>query len=243
MSAFRFKSVSLLVLLFCATAFRQSAAPVPRAQSPNVHGTVRLPFDYAVSRAQVVFDGDTTSKTVFTDKTGFYEADLPVGLYTMIAIASKPGFKEYRRPLFRVASSTNLTLDITFVPGVSCDLVVPDGSDHSQTQDEVQDACGGLEFFRVPSEDGVPFALSIDYPGRRRTDRETVYSSSNRIIKPPVLVDYNLFTLRADAVVYDVQRRILKATGNVVAVDEKGATQRVDSMTFRIENGQATPLH
>jgi hypothetical protein len=243
MSTLGFKSVVLLILLFRTSPFPQSGKPLARAQSPNVHGTARLPSENILSAAQVVFNGDKISKTVFTDKTGFYKADLPAGLYTMIAMAPKPGFKEYRRPLFRVASSTNLTLDIAFVPGVSCDLVVPNGGDHTPTQDQAQDACGGLEFFRVPSEDGVPFELSIDYPGRRRADQETVYGSSDQLMKPPVLVAYNLFTLRADAVVYDVQSRILKATGNVLAIDEKGAAQHADSMTFRIGNGQATPLH
>jgi lipopolysaccharide export system protein LptA len=58
----------------------------------------------------------------------------------------------------------------------------------------------------------------------------------------PVFVGYNLFTLRAEHVVYDGKNRTLQAKGKVVVINEKGETQRADSMTFRVENGEATAL-
>jgi hypothetical protein len=61
-------------------------------------------------------------------------------------------------------------------------------------------------------------------------------------VEIPVFVAYNLFTLRADRVVYDVQSRTLEATGNVVAENADGTIQRADSMKFRVENGEAIPL-
>jgi lipopolysaccharide assembly outer membrane protein LptD (OstA) len=60
-------------------------------------------------------------------------------------------------------------------------------------------------------------------------------------VEIPVFVAYNLFTLRADRVGYDAQGRMLEATGNVVATNADGATEHADSMTFRIENGEAIP--
>lgn len=53
---------------------------------------------------------------------------------------------------------------------------------------------------------------------------------------------YNLFSLQADKVTYDVQKRTIEARGNVIAVSESGATQRTDSMAFKIENGQVVML-
>jgi lipopolysaccharide export system protein LptA len=55
-------------------------------------------------------------------------------------------------------------------------------------------------------------------------------------------VAYNLFSLQADHVVYNVKFRTVEAIGNVVVVNESGATQRAESMTLRIKNGQAIPL-
>jgi hypothetical protein len=233
----------VVVLLACAALFGQSAPPVSSPQTFHIQGTVHVLSDSAASGAEVTFEGEKTTKTVLTDKKGFYEANLPVGLYTMNVSSLKHGFKEYRRPLFRVASSTNLTLDATVSSGVSCDPVVPEESKHAPTQDEAQDACGGLDLFAVPSEDGVPFQLFIDYPGRQRSDQGNVYGNKKlEGFKTPVFVAYNLFTLQADDVVYDVSGRVLKATGNVVVENADGATQRADSITLKIENGQATPL-
>jgi hypothetical protein len=43
-------------------------------------------------------------------------------------------------------------------------------------------------------------------------------------------------------VTYDMQRQTIEANGNVIAVNELIATQRANSMAFRIEDGQVAPL-
>jgi lipopolysaccharide assembly outer membrane protein LptD (OstA) len=55
-------------------------------------------------------------------------------------------------------------------------------------------------------------------------------------------VVYNLFSLQADKVTYDIQRQTIEATGNVIAVNELGTHQGANSMAFKIEDGQVTPL-
>jgi lipopolysaccharide assembly outer membrane protein LptD (OstA) len=55
-------------------------------------------------------------------------------------------------------------------------------------------------------------------------------------------VAYNLFTLQADRVDYDVQNRTLEATGNVATVSPNGVTQHADSLTFKFANGEASRL-
>jgi hypothetical protein len=166
-------------------------------------------------------------------------------------------YLEYRRPLFRVASSTGLTFNIILERAQqTCDLVSPVGGP-PQTAVDARNACGGWDSFPVPSEDHVPFELSIQFGHREATDHVSIYDGTwnpstepsyvyrsgwNPSSSSPVFVAYNLFTLRANHVVYDVQARTLHATGNVVVVNADGVTERCDSMRFKIENGGAIPL-
>ena len=89
----------------------------------------------------------------------------------------------------------------------------------------------------------MPFQLSILYG--TRTPVGSTYSyigEKTHEYEAPVFVAYNLFSLQADRVTYDVEKRTIEASGNVVAVNELGTTQRADSMVFRIENGQVALL-
>jgi len=143
---------------------------------------------------------------------------------------------------------------------MSCDLANPPPDSHVSEQDRIKNACGGQDIFPLPSEDGAPFQLLIRFGTREPTDNGYAYSAPvdfSAIPEPsyvyrsgwnpptlgtPVFVACNLFTLRADHVTYDEKNRTLHANGKVVVVNEKGESQRADSMTFRIENGDAIPL-
>jgi hypothetical protein len=236
-------AIMFTALLACAASSGQSATPVAQTRSSKVHGTIRLdPHDVA-PKVAVTFTGENGNTTVFTDKSGFYETNLPVGFYTMAIDQVPHGFKEYRRPLFRVASSTMLIIDVTLGAGVSCDPVVPVGSKHVSSEEKAEDSCGASALFSIPSSDGIPYQLFINYPSPQRTPQGGLYRSSTFAgRKSQVRVMYNLFTLEADAVTYDENTRTLKATGNVVVENTDGSNQRVDSMTLKIENGQATLL-
>jgi hypothetical protein len=151
--------------------------------------------------------------------------------------------------LFRVASAANLILNVTLpVARISCDITMTDKSGNEaraeQWEEAGKDACGGEVSFPLSSADGVPFQLYIRYPKRLHADGGYVYSGGRTAInvEQPVLVEYNLFTLQADRVVYDSESRSVEAKGHVVLVNDSGATQSADAMTFRLENGQAIPL-
>jgi lipopolysaccharide assembly outer membrane protein LptD (OstA) len=102
--------------------------------------------------------------------------------------------------------------------------------------------CAGSDLFSVPSREQVPFQLFIQFITRKSTDTGFAYSTDMRSSgRTPIFVAYNLFTLRADQVFYD-QARSLKATGNVVIANETGSTRQADSMTLKIENGEAIAL-
>jgi len=243
-----FTSISMLVaLLACASLFGQSAARKIPPDTFHIHGTIcRARERSAVPKVTVTFEGEKVSKTVYTDDRGVYKADLPVGLYSMTARSPDRALGLYQRPLFQVASPTSLVLDIALETYTrsSCDLGVLPSSTHIPDTNDEKDACGGQDFLPLPSDDGVPFQLLVEYESRKRTNRGYAYSARPLLPRPadPVFVAYNLFTLRADQVLYDVDSRKLEATGNVVLEKADGTTRSADLMTFKIENGEATPL-
>jgi hypothetical protein len=246
-STFGCKLFALLVLLTFASSFGESPGVVTQLRSFNVHGTVRIDRDEVISGAEVIFKGEGGQHDCVYRQKGPLRSETP-GRFLYFVVPRKPGFKTYQRPLFRVTATTDITWNVSIWPGVFCDYVeVPQGSEHTPTEGEITDSCGGWELFPVPSQDGVPFQLLIYYTARQRTDRGSVYlSRSSQDFKTPVFVAYNLFTLLADRVTYDEKTRTLEAHGNVVAFNEKGETQTAglvtDSMTFRIENRGATRL-
>jgi hypothetical protein len=247
-------SVSLAALLVYATLFGQSATPTTQPKTFHVEGTIRGPRDYGASGVEVRFDSESVHKTVITDGKALYSVDLPIGTYTMTVQAPKQRslsfsiFRDYVRPLFRVTSPTTLVLNGTlYFARPTCDIAVINKSGELTTQEQrekaSQNACGGEDYFPYPSQNGVPFQLYVQYPKRLPTERGYIYSSDtiyDTEAPVPVFVAYNLFSLEANKVIYDAKSRTIEASGNVVVLDESGATKRADSMTFNIENGQAT---
>jgi len=244
----------LVAFLSCATLFGQFASPVPPLKTVHIDGAIQNYNGVPASEAEVTFQGDKISKTVSTDERGFYEAVLPVGLYTMntvyilnplnpsipSSLQKGPRITEkYRRPLFRVASPTKVTLNVSFDAQISCEPAFLAG--HIPTADEWEQACGGTELFSIPSDDNTPFQLSVRYGGWKRDDGGFTYWG-RKIPHVPVFVAYNLFTLQADKVVYNVKNGTLEATENVVVENADGTARRADSITFKIENGEAIPL-
>jgi hypothetical protein len=68
----------------------------------------------------------------------------------------------------------------------------------------------GEEFFSVPSKEGAPFRLYTRYGGLRSTTGETLdYRGDKAKYDDPVFVAYNLFSLQADRVVYDVNNQTI----------------------------------
>jgi len=252
----------VLAMLSCAPSFGQSADPLDHRQTFHVHGTVSRTDDGSfVPGVRVEFEGEKTNKTVSPDQKGRYEAELPVGLYTMTVQPLSPALLIYKRPLFRVATSTNIVFDV-FLDAYekrTCEITNPPPGNQISDRDRVKNACGGLDMFPLPSEDGA-FQLLIRFGNRKPTDSGYVYSAPVDLsalpepsyvyrngrnpptLGPPVFVAYNLFTLRADHVIYDERNRTLRAKGNVVVAQADGATQRADSMIFKLENGQASLL-
>jgi hypothetical protein len=195
---------------------------------------------------KVTFQNEQLSKTTTTNIVGVYEADLPLGDYTMTA-QGPPGFRFYSRPLFRLTSLASPILNATLLVGSPCgDMIVVNRSGEPVTDEQWKAAterCRREELIPIPSDDSSSLHLSIRYGSRTVLGGTYFYTGEQtRQYETPVFATYNIFSLQADKVTYDVQKRTIKASGNVIAVNERGATQRADSMAFKIDHGQVAPL-
>jgi hypothetical protein len=210
------------------------------SQTLHVRGTVKDQTEAVIPRTKVVFQNKQFDKTVTTDERGDYEADLPIGDYTMTAQAA--GFRPYRRPLFRTTSAETIAFDFTLPVMPTCDLSVVSTNGGTATPEDLEAAqeqfCSREEYLSLPSSDGVPFQIWIHYGKHIVTGDRHVYTGEKTRNNDPVLVNYNLFSLRADEVVYDARSKTIRATGNAMAVDESGTTRRVDAMEMKFENGK-----
>jgi hypothetical protein len=215
--------------------------PPPSQKTFHVRGKIGDSYSSAIAGADVQFEGSDTTEIVSSDSRGFYHAELPVGLYSMTVEKGSPGHgKYYRRPLFEVSSSKTIVLDATLYPPLpSCDSGViferrPDGTTKNEIRaapDTLLDECGGWDRYPLPSKEGVPFELLVRYSGRVRRDGERIYNGGFR---NPVLVGFNLFTLTADQVTYDLANRTLLATGNVTTTNGSAGSTHANSMKLRI---------
>jgi hypothetical protein len=235
----------LALMVFPATVLGQSRMHTPQPPKFLVQGTIVAP-----PGAEVTFQNETLKRTVITDRTLFYETKFPLGTYTMtVRHPSHPSLPELRRPVFRVASRRTLILNAVLAPSrMTCDPLVQNKlgpTPASEQWDEtIKNACGGEEFFLVPSKDGTRFQLHIRYLRRWPSEAGYVYSGDSVAtnVELPVLVEYNLFTLTADPVTYDPQRNEIKASGNVVAENASGKEHHADSMMVKFEDGEAFPV-
>jgi hypothetical protein len=232
----------LVVLLFCYAAL---GAPRSAAQSQTFHvqGTVTDFNEGVIPEAKVSFHSDQMTKAVTTNAEGVYEADLDLGVYSMTV--QSPHFHLFHRPAFRVTSPMRITFNATLLVAGSCDVTVSNSSGTPPTQDELDGAvrlfCAREESFPVPSADGVPFELYVHYGNRTAVNGSYAYTSQ-KLLAPQVFVAYNLFSLLADNVVYDAAHRTLEASGHVVVIRETAAAERADSISLKVENGEAIPL-
>jgi hypothetical protein len=234
-------TTALVALLAGAVLFGRSTVSLTQLSTFHVHGIVRYYNGSPASASDVAFEGQGISKTVQTDDKGYYKTDLPLDSFTMTArrVLRPNLIFVYKRPLFRVSSVKNVSMNATFPSNSSCDLVTVDG--HMPTEEDARNACEGRDLFSIPSEGNDPFQLSIQYATRRPSGRKFEYSAV-KALKIRIFVACSLFTLQADHVAYDEQTRTLEANGDVVVERADGTIQNADSRKFKINDGQVTPI-
>lgn len=220
------------------------AIPASQPQTFHVKGTITDATGAVFTRAEIAFHSTGFDKTIVTNQAGVYETDLPLGIYR-VSGDYKQMARNYIRPLLRAGAPTRITLDVTLHPmRTSCDIEIA-GGDPDQREETFKSACGGEDFFPdSPDRDSLR-RICIRYPKRKATNDGYVYGGARVSafdFDMPVLVEYDLFSLQATQVIYDAKTRTIRANGDVVVVDELGATQHAASLTFKLDNGKATPL-
>src|SRR5215469_9326283 len=83
MATIPIRSAPIAVLLLCTSLLGQSPASADRPGTVRVKGLIGSTNDSIVPGTVVAFQGERGSRTVVSDEKGFYQIDLPVGLYTM----------------------------------------------------------------------------------------------------------------------------------------------------------------
>jgi Carboxypeptidase regulatory-like domain len=236
------KTSLFLAPLFCSIVSGQSTTPATQVQTFHIRGTLTDPLGAVIPGVEVTLQSEQLSKVLTTNDVGAYEADLPFGAYIMSA--QRLGFRQYRRPLFRVTSPAILTVNVELPVRKIVDRVVVKSSGKPVTRDENETAFPyyGDESFPIPSEDGVPYELYIRYMKRTVVGGVCDYTGEKTPYEDPVFVAYNLFSLQADHVGFNAEQREIEASGNVVVTNESGQTRHADSMAFKIENGRAIPV-
>lgn len=235
-------SVYLSVVFLCATAFEQPTSPA--TQTFQVRGTITDQSGAVIPGAKIVFQNKLFDKTLTTNERGTYEIDLPFGTYTMATQVA--GFKPYHRPLFSVMSTETIVFDVTLPVQPTCDLTVVSTDGGTATREDLEAAerefCLREDSYPVPSSSGVPFQVWIRYAKHSVTGNTHLYTGKKTPYDDPVVVAYNLFSLRADEVTYDAKTQTIRAVGNVATGDESGMNRGIDAANIKFENGRAITI-
>jgi hypothetical protein len=226
--------VSVVVLLFAVILLGQSSDSEAPSETFHVRGTISGPLGSEVlPGAKINFQNVHETRTVIADGKGSYEVDLPLGLYTITApyeyvIEGNPErvHEQIVRPPFRVESPTRIVFNIS---------MCAQRLGEPPSRPAIRGHIGGETWFTVPSSE---FQVYIRYPTRPSGDGVYIYDADQLF---PLLVEYNLFTLRAEHVVYDSKNQTIEASGNVMVTNEFGETQHATSVAFKLSDGQAAP--
>jgi hypothetical protein len=238
-------SSRLALLLFCAVLIDQSAASASRPKTFHISGTVTR-SGKAFSHDWVTFEGESPM-SVQADPTGAYEADLPLGVWTATVTmrpytsTDVPGTRDnprFSRPrVFSVAKPSNVVLDLFVRPPVVCDMAGPLDTTPEQW-DHIHAHCAGEEFFAVPSADGTPFEVIVG----GRDHQLCSLKGEDKAACDREFATYDLFSVRADKIVYKSHEWTLETSGKVVVKDEHGEYRR-DWANFFIGDGRVVPIY
>lgn len=219
------RRLHVLFLLSCAAALGQSPPTF------HISGTVLScgkPYPYT----DIALERDTPKSSVYVkvNKAGVYEADLPLGVYSVSA------FEMSHPRRIRVISPASVVVDIHLPAPVLCDevIVTRDGESPTPEQEAGRTRdCYGEEYHSVPSRDGVPFEVDLSGLGPGAKNCPHAHRE---------FATYNLFSVQADRVAYHAAGRAIEARGSVLFRDDTGE-HRAPSATFHVQDGQVVLVH
>lgn len=241
----RLASVTFVLLLLSCELFARPSSLAGQTQTFHIKGRITDRHGAVVPDAKVAFVGEKTTKSVSTNVAGLYEAELPFGSYIMTA--QFPGFRTYRRPLFRVTSPAVLNFDVAFsvlkeVYRITVSGPAPSGARSQETHPPNASSYYGEDFFPIPAKDGTPFQIYISYLGRNSADGVYTYTGGGISEEDPIFCAVDLMSLEADRVVFFEKSHRLEATGHVIVTKADGTIERADSIKLSVDHGSAVEL-
>jgi hypothetical protein len=195
----------------------------------------------------ITFEGPSVT-SVKADLAGRYEAELPLGVWTVavvvssgVAMAATATLSHPR--VFRVTAPTSLVIDL-YLNAVGCAgvrMATPDGRPPTpQELSQKDEVCQGRTPFSLPSDDAVPFEVVV---GQVPPSLCSMMHADQKACERQ-FATYNLLTVYADKVVFTryLGGGLLEASGNVVVKDDHGEYRR-DLANFFIGGGRAVPVY
>jgi len=221
MRANHFPSTVLIMLLILTINNAQPSSTL----SGRVEGTIFDANEAVVPNAKVIFQADGLKREAVTNEEGYYEIELPVGIYRVTT--NSTGFCPSQRASFRVQPSSDTLMDLTLVV---CPLANILKYDVAGTY--VGEECRYIdpfanESFPITKISGIPLNLLIRY-GKRQEEGSVLEYQGAKVengVPSSVTVSYDVLTIVADKVRFDKQTFMLEAEGSVIVEDGKQRTR------------------
>lgn len=186
-----FVSFVFLCVLICNLS---SFAQPPDKPGAEVKGVVTDVSDTRVTSAILIFESAGQSYRVETGEDGAYEVRLKPNTYTVSI--THFGFCRYRRAAFVAKNGSQINFDFQL-------WVCP------------SDAYGKYNFAELEPVSHTHLKPLILFGETRREGTSQIFTGAVLTEKYPVVLTYNLLTLRAMELTYERSKHILWAEGNV----------------------------
>lgn len=212
----------MTIELFLATLFISTMAATGGAQSPgHVNGTISDSNGAVVTNVTVAFETNGQTRKVVTNREGYYEIELPIGLYHVTTHV--PGFCAARRALFRVQPSSNTLLNLTLTVCPLANILKMDKSGRYVGEEHRYIDPFESESFPIRTSSDARLNLLIRYGQHRRTNGTVEYHGAKVVNGVPsgVTISYDVLTIVADKVRLNKKTLLLQAEGNVIVEDGK----------------------
>ena len=190
------RSIFFLSVLICNAG--SSARPLYQQPSAEVKGIVTDVNGSRVTKAVLVFEGGGESYRVETGENGAYSIRLQPNTYTILI--SHFGFCQIRRAAFIAKKDSEIRFDFQLWVGPS----------------DVYGKYNFMELDPVPHTHLKPLVL---FGETHPKGTSQIFTGAVLMEKYPVVLTYNLFTLRANQLTYEPSKHLLWAEGGVVWQD------------------------
>jgi hypothetical protein len=212
----------MTINLFLGILFMSTMAATGSAQSPgHVKGTIVDSNGAVVTNVTVAFKTNGQTRKVVTNQEGYYEIELPIGLYRVTTHV--PGFCASQRALFRVQPSSNILLNLTLTVCPLAHFLKMDKSGRYVGEEARYIDPFESESFRIRTSSGARLNLLIRYGQHHRMNGTVEYQGTKVVNGVPsgVTISYDVLTIVADKVRLNKKTLLLQAEGNVIVEDGK----------------------